>query len=611
MRYLTLLVTTVSLLVGGVPQNLSYQGFIKASDGTLLPDGSYTVTFRIYEEVTGGVSLWSEEHEIYLKSGMVSATLGESTSFTFSTKMNYLEIQVNGDVMTPRQKMTSVTYAFHAESAQKIATDSTTYTFPMEDGTSGQSLTTDGSGSLSWTTVEGGSSSSTSLSATGDATGPGVLKLYEDTDDGTNYAGLKAGTMSSDVTWTLPTADGTSGQSITTDGLGTLSWSSVSGGSLSNATTTIGTGAADAKLASSGEHNLTLQTGNATTGTITITDGANGNIAITPNGTGEVDISKVDIDGGAIDGTAIGASSASTGAFSTVTASGAVTANANLSVKNGGTGAGTVSFYEDSDDGTNYAGLKAGTMASDVTWTLPTADGTSGQVISTDGSGTLSWSSVSGGSLSNATTTIGTGAATANLASDGDYDLVLKTGNSTTGSITITDGANGNITVTPNGTGQVDIGTDLTVTGNDITFGNGETISNATDGDFLFTTGTASGALTLKNSNGSDGIAAIELVSDAGAEVGDAYEMKSLNGSFTITSDHSTKGTYDDTYFTISGNATPASSTTTIAGVIAIPDGSAGSPSITNTGDTDTGIYFSAADKVAVSTGGTDRKSVV
>jgi hypothetical protein len=340
----------------------------------------------------------------------------------------------------------------------------------------------------------------------------------------------------------------------------------VSGGSLSNATTTIGTGAADAKLASSGEHDLTLQTGNATTGSITITDGANGNIAITPNGTGEVDISKVDIDGGAIDGTAIGSSSASTGAFSTVTASGAVTANANLSVKNGATSAGTVTLYEDSDDGSNYAGLKAGIMASDVTWTLPTADGTSGQVISTDGSGALSWSSVSGGSLTNATTSIGTGAATANLASDGDYDLVLKTGNSTTGSITITDGANGNITVTPNGTGQVDINTDLTVTGNDITFGNGETISNATDGDFLFTTGTAAGALTLKNSNGSDGIAAIELVSDAGAEAGDGYELQSLNGTFTITSDHSTSGTYNDTYLTIAGNSTPASSTTTIAG---------------------------------------------
>ena len=137
-----------------------------------------------------------------------------------------------------------------------------------------------------------------------------------------------------------------------------------------------------------------------------------------------------------------------------MTASGAVTANANLSVKNGATGAGTVTFYEDSDDGSNYVALKAGTVSSDVTWTLPTADGTSGQVMSTDGSGVLSWSS-SGGSLTNATTSIGTGAATANFASDGDYDLVLKTGNSTTGSITITDGANGNIAITPNGTGEV------------------------------------------------------------------------------------------------------------------------------------------------------------
>ncbi len=77
---------------------------------------------------------------------------------------------------------------------------------------------------------------------------------------------------------------------------------------------------------------MTLKTGNATTGTITITDGANGNIAITPNGTGEVDISKVDIDGGAIDGTAIGANSASTGSFTTVTTSSNVTIGGNLTV---------------------------------------------------------------------------------------------------------------------------------------------------------------------------------------------------------------------------------------------------------------------------------------
>ena len=113
----------------------------------------------------------------------------------------------------------------------------------------------------------------------------------------------------------------------------------------------------------------------------------------------------------------------------------------------------------------------------------------------------------------------------------------------------------------------------LTVTGNQITFGNSETISNATNGDFLFTTGTTDGALTLKNSETSDGIASIELVSDNGADQGDGYELKSINGVFTITSDHSSTGTYNDTYLTVTGNADPTASTTTIAGDLVVNGG--------------------------------------
>jgi hypothetical protein len=58
----------------------------------------------------------------------------------------------------------------------------------------------------------------------------------------------------------------------------------------------------------------------------------NGDITLSPNGTGEVNISKVDIDAGAIDGTAIGANSASTGAFTTLTTSGNATIGGNLTV---------------------------------------------------------------------------------------------------------------------------------------------------------------------------------------------------------------------------------------------------------------------------------------
>ena len=51
--------------------------------------------------------------------------------------------------------------------------------------------------------------------------------------------------------------------------------------------TRIGTGAANATLTSSGAHDLILDTNSGTnSGTITITDGSNGNITIAPNGTG-------------------------------------------------------------------------------------------------------------------------------------------------------------------------------------------------------------------------------------------------------------------------------------------------------------------------------------
>ena len=72
--------------------------------------------------------------------------------------------------------------------------------------------------------------------------------------------------------------------------------------------------------------------------TISSTD-TDGNIAITPDGTGEVDISKVDIASGEIDGTNIGANSAGTGNFSTLSIAGtAITSTATeLNILDGAT----------------------------------------------------------------------------------------------------------------------------------------------------------------------------------------------------------------------------------------------------------------------------------
>jgi hypothetical protein len=51
-----------------------------------------------------------------------------------------------------------------------------------------------------------------------------------------------------------------------------------------------------------------------------------------------------------------------------------------------------IRFKEATSNGSNYVAFKApAAITADVVWTLPDADGTSGQRLQTDGSGNLTW----------------------------------------------------------------------------------------------------------------------------------------------------------------------------------------------------------------------------
>ena len=78
------------------------------------------------------------------------------------------------------------------------------------------------------------------------------------------------------------------------------------------------------------------------------------------------------------------------------------TSNANIDLNPNGSGvvnlvgnstrAATLRFAEDTDDGSNYIELKAGTIGSNLSFTLPTSDATSsGQALVSNGSGVLSF----------------------------------------------------------------------------------------------------------------------------------------------------------------------------------------------------------------------------
>ena len=71
----------------------------------------------------------------------------------------------------------------------------------------------------------------TALYVGDNATSAGVLRLYEDTDDGANFASFQVPALSSNTVYTLPSDDGDSGEQLQTNGSGTLSWETAGSGS--------------------------------------------------------------------------------------------------------------------------------------------------------------------------------------------------------------------------------------------------------------------------------------------------------------------------------------------------------------------------------------------
>lgn len=124
------------------------------------------------------------------------------------------------------------------------------FTLPSADGTANQALVTNGTGTLSFATVAGtpgGSNTQVQFNNSG-AFGGSANLTYNGTALNLKGTLLLSGSSSGSVgfapaaaagstTYTLPAADGTNGQSLTTNGAGTLSWASSGGGGFSGATT--------------------------------------------------------------------------------------------------------------------------------------------------------------------------------------------------------------------------------------------------------------------------------------------------------------------------------------------------------------------------------------
>ena len=102
-----------------VPQTISYQGVLTDTNGNVVTDGNYNLTFRLYDAATGGTPLWFDGLSVSVKKGIFNVILGSQKALTIPfDKPYWLGVTVgSGAELAPRIELTSSAYSLRARTA--------------------------------------------------------------------------------------------------------------------------------------------------------------------------------------------------------------------------------------------------------------------------------------------------------------------------------------------------------------------------------------------------------------------------------------------------------------------------------------------------------------
>ena len=121
-RFFAAFVPAVALLMIGasdqlaaqqVPQYLSYQGVLTDENRLAVPNGSYTITFRLYTSESGGAPIWEETQAVVTQDGVFDAYLGLSNPMNLPFDQQYwVAAELSGQPeMSPRTRLVPAPYA--------------------------------------------------------------------------------------------------------------------------------------------------------------------------------------------------------------------------------------------------------------------------------------------------------------------------------------------------------------------------------------------------------------------------------------------------------------------------------------------------------------------
>jgi len=254
-----------------VSEVLPFSARLSTLAGFSVPDGSYSVTFRIYSTATGGSALWTEVQTVTATDGEFIAYLGEVTSLVgagieFQTSPYYLSFQVGTDPeMSPRYMVGSVPSALTSRNSERIGGESLGNLF-VKSGNNVVSGNTTFNGTLTVTSAAdfGGLTIVGGAITAGSFQGATISPLYGGT--GRTSATLNGVLIGNGTSPFKVSTAGTPGQFLVADGTGEPAFVSLSGdATLSSAgAITVSNGAiTNAKLANS---SLTINTGTGLSG---------------------------------------------------------------------------------------------------------------------------------------------------------------------------------------------------------------------------------------------------------------------------------------------------------------------------------------------------------
>ena len=251
----------------------------------------------------GEVCYATDQNKLYVKEGSSLESIQVDVS-TYATKAGDT---FTGDIIIDNQKELRFEEAtgngnnYVGFEAPATLGGDQIWVLPTADGSAGQYLKTDGSGNLGWATDATTDATKMPLaggSFTGDVTLTAQKDLRFADADSSNWVAFQAPTtVASNITWTLPAADSSGTQALTSNGSGTLAWATTGDATLANDNTWTGaqrgqiTGLTSASaitidMSTTNNHSVTLAHNTTFNAPSNQTAGQSGSIFITQDGTG-------------------------------------------------------------------------------------------------------------------------------------------------------------------------------------------------------------------------------------------------------------------------------------------------------------------------------------